>query len=280
MSPRSDRSSGYASSGGAKLYFETAGEGSALVFIHAGISDSRMWDPQFERFADRFKVVRYDHRSFGKSDFPNEPYTLRDDLLNVLRHLHIEKAVLIGCSMGGSTALDFALEHPGMVSALVLVGSGVSGLNDPKYLSEDTIKYWRELMSVIQKGDLDKAREMDAEYWIDGSGRSPAQIDPVYRERARQLHRENFSVGRVTRPESQLTPPAIDRLREIKAPTMVVIGDNDSEDLRKLADRLAAEISNARLVKMRNAAHLPSLEHPAEFNRLLEEFLGSLPTRT
>ena len=280
MSPRSDLSSGYASSGGAKLYFETAGEGAALVFIHAGISDSRMWDPQFERFADRFKVVRYDHRSFGKSDFPNEPYTLRDDLLNVLRHLGIEKAVLIGCSMGGGTAIDFALEHPGVVSALVLVGSGISGLNDPKYLSEDTIKYWRQLMSVIQKGDLDKAREMDAKYWIDGSGRSPSEIAPVYRERAWQLHRENFSVERVARPESQLTPPAIGRLTEIKAPTMVVIGDNDSEDLRTLADRLAAEISGARLAQMRNAAHLPSLEHPAEFNRLLEEFLGSLPTRT
>ena len=120
----------------------------------------------------------------------------------------------------------------------------------------------------------------DAKYWIDGSGRSPSEIAPVYRERAWQLHRENFSVERVARPESQLTPPAIGRLTEIKAPTMVVIGDNDSEDLRTLADRLAAEISGARLAQMRNAAHLPSLEHPAEFNRLLEEFLGSLPTRT
>lgn len=270
--------SGYARSGGAKLYFETAGEGAALVFIHAGASDSRMWEPQFERFADRFKVVRYDHRSFGKSDFPNEPYTLRGDLLSVLRHLEIKRAVLIGCSMGGTTAIDFALEHPEMVTGLVLVGSGISGFFDPKNLSADTLKYWRELMSVVQKGEIDKAREMDAKYWIDGEGRSSSQIDPVYRERARQLHRENFSVERVARPETQLTPPAIDRLREIKAPTMVVIGDNDSEDLRKLADRLAGEISGARLAKIRNAAHLPSLEHPVEFNRLLEEFLGSLST--
>src|SRR5262249_9648148 len=235
----------------------------------------RMWDPQIQRFATKFRVVRYDHRGFGKTEFPDEPFALRDDLSTVLRHLGVRKAVIVGCSMGGAAAIDFTMEHPQGVAGLVLVVSGVSGLNDPAQLSADALKYWSELLTVIQKGDLDRAREMEAKYWIDGPSRASSEVDPVYRDRALQLHRDNFSVERFTRQEKSLTPPAIGRLREINAPTLAVIGDHDSEDLRKVADRLAAEIVGARLVKI-NAAHLPNLEHPAQFNQLLDEFLTSL----
>ena len=275
MTSQPDFSSGYAPSGHAQLYFETAGTGDSLVFLHAGVSDSRMWDPQMQKFAVKFKVIRYDHRGFGKTKSPDEPFALRDDLSNLLRHLGVKKAVLVGCSMGGAAAIDFALEHPEAVAGLVLVGSGVSGLNDPAQLSADALKYWSELLRVIQRGDLDRAREMDGKYWIDGPSRASSEVDPVYRDRAIRLHRDNFSLERFARQEKSLTPPAIGRLREINAPTLIVIGDHDSEDLRKLADRLAAEIVGARLVKV-NAAHLPNLEHPAQFNQLLDEFLTSL----
>jgi pimeloyl-ACP methyl ester carboxylesterase len=117
---------------------------------------------------------------------------------------------------------------------------------------------------------------MDAKYWIDGPSRASSEVDAVYRDRALKLHHANFSLERFARQEKSLTPAAIGRLREINAPTLVVIGDHDSEDLRKLADRLATEIAGARLVKM-NAAHLPSLERPGQFNQLLDEFLTSLP---
>jgi 3-oxoadipate enol-lactonase len=276
MPPRAELTSGYAPSGAARIYFETAGAGPDLVFVHAGVSDSRMWDPQFEAFAGEFRVTRYDHRGFGKSKMPDEPYALRDDLFNVIRRLGIAKATLVGCSMGGATAIDFALEHPEMVSALVLVGSGVSGLNDPKQLSADSIRHWSEFLTLVRNRDLERAREMDAKYWIDGPSRDSAQIAPVYRTRARQLHRENFSIDRFARQEQPLQPPAIDRLREIAAPTLVVIGDNDSEDVIKLADRFAAEIPNAALVTIANAAHLPSLEHPDQFNPILSRFLTRL----
>ncbi|MFZ0246458.1 alpha/beta fold hydrolase [Candidatus Binatus sp.] len=275
MAPRFDVTSGYAPSGAAKIYFESAGTGRNLIFAHAGISDSRMWDPQFESFAERFRVVRYDHRGFGKSKLTDEPYALADDLLNVLRHLSVAKTALVGCSMGGTAAIDFALEHPEMVAALVLVGSGVSGLNDPKELSAEAIKHWIELIGLVQKGDVERAREMDAKYWIDGPSRDAAKVAPVYRDRARELHRENFSIERFTRQEEPLKPPAIGRLCEITAPTLVVIGDSDSEDLLRLAERFAVEIPNARLATISNAAHLPSLEHPDEFNRIVSDFLDS-----
>jgi 3-oxoadipate enol-lactonase len=274
MVSRSDVKSGFATSGAANLYFETAGNGPALVFLHAGVADSRMWDAQFDTFASKYQVIRYDHRSFGKSKMPDGSYSLRDDLLSVLRHLGIAKATLVGCSMGGATAIDFALEHPEMVNALVLVGSGVSGLNDPSQLSDDTLKHWKEFLSAIRDGDVERAREMDAKHWIVGPSREASRVDPVYRDRARQLHRENFSMERLAKPEESLKPPAIGRLREIAAPTLVVIGDSDDKDLVKLADRLATEIPNATKVPMKNAAHLPSLEYPELFNRILRDFLN------
>jgi 3-oxoadipate enol-lactonase len=274
VTSRADLKSGYAPSGAASLYFETAGNGPALVFIHAGVSDSRMWDPQFDAFAARFQVVRYDHRGFGKSAMPEGPYALRDDLLAVLRHLGIARATLVGCSMGGATAIDFTLEHPEMVTALVLVGSGVTGLNDPSQLSDEAIKYWTEFLKAIRDGDVDRAREMDARHWIVGPSRDASRIDPVYRDRARQLHRENFSLQHFATQEAPLKPAAIGRLAEIKVPTLVMIGDSDEPDLVKLADRLAREIPNATKVPIKNAAHLPSLEHPQLFNQILNDFLA------
>ena len=194
MPTRADFQSGYASSGDARIYFEAAGVGPGLVFVHAGVSDSRMWEPQFDTFAAKYRVVRYDHRGFGKSKMPDGPYALRDDLLSVVRQVGIAKATFVGCSMGGATVIDFALEHPEMVSALVLVGSGVTGLNDPSQLSADSIKHWAEFLTAARDRDVDRARELEAKYWIDGPSRDAAQVDPVYRERARQLHRENFSL--------------------------------------------------------------------------------------
>jgi pimeloyl-ACP methyl ester carboxylesterase len=269
----SNRVTGYATSNGAKLYFEVCGDGPALVFIHAGVSDHRMWDPQVDAFASHYKVIRYDLRGFGKSTMLQEKFALRDDLLAVLRHLGISKAALVGCSMGGATAIDFSLEHPEMVSALVPVGAGVSGWDD---WSLESFDLFTAATNLVKKGDADGAFELSVRCWIDGPSREASRVDPKYRELARQLHQENFSLERFQQADEVLNPPAIRRLHEIKCPTMVIVGDSDTQDLRKVAKYLASEIPGATLTTIANAAHLPSLEHPAEFNRLLQEFLDQL----
>jgi pimeloyl-ACP methyl ester carboxylesterase len=277
MASQIQAESGYAPSGGAKLYYECAGAGPALVFVHAGVSDSRMWDPQFETLGRDYRVVRYDHRGFGKSELVEEPFSLRDDLASVLHHLGIGRAALVGCSMGGAAAIDFALENPETVSALVLIGSGVSGLNDPAALSETARRFWSQGMELVRKGDIAGACELEAKYWIDGPLRDPSRIDAAYRTRARELHRANFSVDRMQRlmkHERPVSPPAIGRLGEIKAPTLIAIGDSDGEDLLKLAERMNAEIRGSKRITICNAAHLPSLEHPGEFNSILDAFLA------
>ncbi len=272
MSP-STAATGHASSNGAKLYFETRGDGPALVFIHAGVSDHRMWDPQVEVFASRFKVICFDLRGFGKSTMPEESFALRDDLLAVLTHLGVSKAALVGCSMGGATAIDFTLEHPEMVTALVPIGAGVSGWSD---WSPESANLFTKMTDMVKRGDTTGVFELSAPYWIDGPSREASRVDPIYRERAFQLYKENFSLQFFQRAETALNPAALQRLKEIACPTMVVIGECDSQDLRRVADHLANEIRGAKLATIESAAHLPSLEHPEEFNSILEDFLAPL----
>jgi 2-hydroxy-6-oxonona-2,4-dienedioate hydrolase len=270
VTTRADFKSGFAPADGARIYFESAGVGPAVVFIHAGVSDRRMWDPQFDYFADKFHVVRYDLRGFGKSEMPDLSYSNRADLGKVLQFLGIEKAVLVGCSMGGSTAIDFTLEHPERVIALVTAASGVSGWNE---WSDEGVSHWTEFMRLAKEGEIERAREMDAVLWLDGPGRNFSRIDPVYRRRAREIHKDNFSLARDGHPEEELKPPAIQRLGEIKCPTLVLVGDSDTSEIVEIASRLTKEIEGARLVTVANAAHLPNLEHPDEFNAIVKEFL-------
>ena len=118
---------GTAEANGATLYYEVAGEGGPLVLVHAGIADGRMWEGQLEPFSRRYRTVRHDMRGFGRSPMVEGAYSHHADLRALLDALEIDRAAFVGCSMGGATVIDFALENPGRVEALVLVGSAVGG---------------------------------------------------------------------------------------------------------------------------------------------------------
>jgi len=119
---------GFAEVNGTRIYYETAGSGHPLVLIHGYTLDTRMWDDQFETFAQHYQVIRYDMRGFGKSAFPtDENYTHPDDLRALLEHLEIEHAHILGLSMGGGTAIDFALTYPEVADALISADSILEG---------------------------------------------------------------------------------------------------------------------------------------------------------
>jgi pimeloyl-ACP methyl ester carboxylesterase len=264
---------GFLEVNGAQLYYEVAGSGPAVALVHAGITDCRMWDAQFAAFAEHCRVVRYDQRGFGRSAMPTGPYALRDDLRGLLNALGIERATLIGTSMGGGVALDCALDHPDLAEALVLVGSGLGGSEPSAYLREQ----WRLIGEALERDGIDAANELELRLWVDGQGRTPDQVDPTMRERVRELHRavlareaENDELGQPQR----LDPPAIGRLGEVKVPTLVIVGDRDVPLIVENADRLVAGIAGARKVALPDVAHLPPMEVPGEFNRLVLEFLA------
>jgi 3-oxoadipate enol-lactonase len=265
---------GLAEVNGAQLYYDIAGAGQSVVFIHAGIADSRMWNAQFEAFAQRYRVLRYDHRGMGKSSMPPGPFSLRDDLDALVRHFNMAPAVLIGCSMGGGAELDCALEHPDVARALVLVGAGVSG--SPLKPSEEMNKLWEQVDELAGKGNLDGANEIELRMWVDGMRRTPDQVDPAVRALVREMNLASFTRDEEHKQgQSQpLQPPAYGRLGEIQVPTLVIVGADDQPLIVQTADILASQIPGARKVVMEGLAHVPNMEKPAEFNQIVVGFLA------
>lgn len=275
MADSGNVTTGYADINGAKLYYEVTGAGHPLVFLHAGVANLHMWDDQFSAFADRYRVARYDHRSFGQSRAPAGPASSSDDIYGLLSFLNIDKTYLVGCSMGGGMALDFALAHPEMVDGLVLVGPGISGMPDDG--SEDPA-IWQEIQAAAKAGDYDKANELEVRIWVDGVGRAPDQVDATFRTRASAMNRALYDhEAEMNAVEWKSTDaPAYPRLEEVTAPTLVIVGDRDVPSVQHAVDALAARIPGARKVVMHNTAHLPSMELPTEFNQILGDFLDGL----
>jgi hypothetical protein len=135
---------GFVESNGTQLYYEMMGEGHPLVLIHGGYMDRRMWDDQFAVFAQHYRVIRYDVRGFGRTALPPVPYTDREDLSHVLSFLGLAKTYLMGLSLGGEIALDFTLDYPDMVDALILVGSSISGAPIMDLVTQEQLQQYQK----------------------------------------------------------------------------------------------------------------------------------------
>ncbi|HJR18547.1 MAG TPA: alpha/beta hydrolase, partial [Actinomycetota bacterium] len=146
---------------GGRLWYEVAGEGAPVVLLHGGLWDSRMWEDQFEALAERCRAVRYDLRGYGQSDRPEKSYSHSDDLAALLDHLKIERAALVGLSMGAAVAIDFTLENPGRVDALVLAAPGLGGYE----WSEDLERKYAPVEEALEKGELERAAELELAIW-------------------------------------------------------------------------------------------------------------------
>jgi pimeloyl-ACP methyl ester carboxylesterase len=270
---------GFAEADGGRLYYEEAGTGHPLVLIHAGIADRRMYDDQFEVFAQKYRVIRYDLRSYGESDLPlpDNPMSFYGDLYSLLTFLGIERTYLLGTSMGGTTALDLTLAHPGLVDGLILVGSGASGRDGSAFEAEyGAIE--AQIEAFAERGEYEQAAELETRIWIDGPRRTPEQVDPAVRQKAFEMNLFNYKKNANVQypPVKRLDPPAIGRLGEVAVPTCVIIGTEDVRDLVGLADVLTEGITGAKKVVIEGASHLPSLEKPEEFNRAVLAFLEEI----
>jgi 3-oxoadipate enol-lactonase len=260
---------------GARIAYDVSGEGDAMVLSHAGLGDMRTWDPQVDAFGQRFRVVRYDGRGFGQTEETGAgdvPFRRSDDLLALLHHLGIERAHLVGGSLGGRVSLDAALSAPERVLSLIVVGSALGGY---RWTDPQTHEGWEESETAVLAGELEKAAEIEMQMWLAGRGRSLGDVDPAVRDLVRRMLLDSYAHGEVD-GETGLEPPAIGRLDEIRMPALVIVGDEDSPDVLRIADVLASGIAGARKVVMRGTAHAPNMEQPAEFNRVVLEFLSSI----
>src|SRR5690349_21794107 len=156
-------STGYVELADGKLSYEMAGDGETLVLGHAGFVDSRMWDAQWNAFTQQYRVIRFDMRGYGKSDPARGPRMRRRDLAQLLDHLHVERAALLGCSLSGEIMIDFVLEHPEMASALITVSSAPSGFQ----FQGDPPPHLFEMVTALQQGDTARASELQMRIWVD-----------------------------------------------------------------------------------------------------------------
>jgi pimeloyl-ACP methyl ester carboxylesterase len=255
---------------GAILRCEISGAGDAVVFLHDMGLDSRMWDFQFTRFSGSHTVIRYDMRGFGASDLPDGvAYSHAEDLSRVLEYLEIQQAHLIGQGLGGKVAIDFALRFPLATASMTLVGASPNGWRPPK---EFTLLEDRPRVVAREHG-LDAARAV----WsaspliapVNESGEAAALIQRMVSEYS-GWHWTHDDTG------TFVSPPAMERLREIEAPVLIIVGERGATDLHMVADRMQHRFANARKAIMLDTGAVPSMEDPERFNHLVSRFVSAV----
>jgi pimeloyl-ACP methyl ester carboxylesterase len=260
-----DAASGFAEVNGTRLWYETAGKGSTVVLVHGGLVDSRLWDDQMKELAKRHRVVRYDLRGYGKSAAPTADFSPVEDLRALLAFLKVERATVVGLSLGGIIAADFALEHPRMTEGLVLVGAGLRGDKQPP--DPKSMEAYRASVREGAEKFAELAFESPLFAGVKEKPRAHARLREMLLANAPAL--QHLFANRLKYPE----PETIDRLGDIRVPTLVVVGDRDGPNLLNIADTLHAKIPGARKSIIRDASHHPPVETPQEFNRVLLDFL-------
>jgi pimeloyl-ACP methyl ester carboxylesterase len=185
-------SDGFADLEDGRLWYERAGGGFPVVFVHSGLMDARVWEPQFEAFAEQHEVILYDRRGFGRSDAPSGPFSDVRDLRALLHTLEIARCALVGCAEGAGLAFDLALETPDAIEAVVASSPRVSGYpwRDPgaEALTDQVAR-------SIAAGDTQGAIELQLAVWapvtskadpgvrtVALSNAAAQQLDPSWRE--------------------------------------------------------------------------------------------------
>jgi len=248
------------------LYYEVSGSGDPVVLIHAFSVDRRMWAPQVAALERRYRVIRYDQRGHGNSAAPVDPYSPHDDLRSVLDTLGLARATLIGLSAGSTLAIDFAIAYPDRVTRLVLASPGLNG-----HVPLPPLTWTTPVFEAAGKGDAEGAARLWADTPImavhSGGAAAAAVVRGLVMDNARLWSYR-------TNPARQLTPPAIKRLPEITAPTLVILGDRDLPHIKEIAGLIAAGVKGARVVNVPGAGHLVNLDAPESFNSAVNTFLA------
>ncbi len=247
-----DGGGAYFENGGARIWYQECGKGRAVVLLHDGILDSSVWDAEWEPLCRQYHVVRYDRRGYGRSDAPKEPFLQTADLAALLRKLKIEKAAIVGCSSGSAIAIDFAIHFPAMAESLVLIGPVVHGMPSSDFFDARG----RKNLEPLEKNDVDAAIENWAKDPYEISGPNPGARDRI--RTVLKAHPQNLGYTGVF--EIRYKSPAIERLAEIRAPTLLLVGEGDIPDVHAHAGAIQAGIWGSGREVVAGAAHLVPLE--------------------
>ena len=258
----------FAEVNGTRLFYDVKGRGEPLVLISGAGLDMRLWDDQFEVFAENRQVVRYDPRGIGRSDVPEGPFSHYQDLYALLQFLGIQETDVLGFSFGGGVAIDFALTYPEVVRKLILIAPGLSSWKD------EIAPTLSELSKVAEGEGAAKAIELmlaDPSMPTEGQEEARQKMSQMLSENT-QLFDSNFAYVRLMEPGD---PPANERLVEIGAPTLLVVGERDHAAIHENVDMLQQGIRGAKKVLIMGTGHMINLEKPNELNQVVLDFLNT-----
>jgi 3-oxoadipate enol-lactonase len=227
---------------------DSGGVRPVLVLLHEGVGDSRMWDPVWPELTAACRVIRYDVRGYGLSPAATQDYTLLADLRAVLDHFGVSGAHFAGCSMGGGTAVEFALLEPDRVESLVLLCPGFTGFAAPEEPELEA-----EFEALVAAGDEDGLVDLIVRLW------GAAGTTPFVAELARSAARAGANEERFQQPGE----PTFHRLGEIRVPTVIMVGDLDQPTLIDSNEQAAERIPGCRLIWMPGVDHYPTARVPA-----------------
>jgi 3-oxoadipate enol-lactonase len=255
----------YTTINGIRLYYQVEGQpqGPGLVFINSLGCDLHIWDRVAPSFNERYQVLRYDKRGHGRSDVPAGPYTIRDhssDLASLLQALGIESAALVGISVGGLIAMDFALQHPEQPRSLILSDTA------PKI---GTTEGWEERIRLVREQGMSAIAETIASRWF----------TPVFKEGSPSEYHGYLEMLSHTSPEGYAATCAALRDADLRAavpaiaaPALALVGAADQTVTPEATHTWAARLPNARVTVIENAAHLPCIEQPGAVVEAIQGF--------
>jgi 3-oxoadipate enol-lactonase len=265
---------------GGRLAYETSGQGPPLLFVHSVIADQRMWDREMRVHSAHRRTIRFDLRGFGGSSPATAPYSNNEDIEAVLSHAGVSRTFLVGSSMGGALAVNFALEHPERVTGLLLAAPGLSGGVAPPYDPEEQEafeydeKKSQDITQAWSAGNAEKAYDLLRQLWCSAL---TGEAEPLFRRMVEENRSEVFEDRSMRLAQS---PPAAEgRLPSLQVPTTVMIGDRDNPSSVPFARRIARAVPGARLITVPGADHLINLSRPEAFDRALAAALAATEQR-
>jgi len=253
-----------------ELFFECAGEGEPVVFLHGFGLDSRMWEPQFEGLRSGFRLIRYDLRGFGSSSpVPSERYAHEGDLKDVLVSAGTGPAHVVGLSMGGRMALRFAAAYPNMVRSLVLADSALDGYT----WSADWQTRWKGICESAKAARGEEAKRQWLEHPLFDPARTISSCNSLLSEMIADYSGWHWCNSDTARAPS---PALSERLGEIRAPALVMTGSRDLPDFQAIAEKVSLELPLARREIVEGAGHMVNLEASDLFNEIVQGFWQGL----
>ncbi|HTT45124.1 MAG TPA: alpha/beta hydrolase [Thermoplasmata archaeon] len=261
---------------GGRIAYDESGAGPAVVFVHEAIADRRMWDRDFDRLATSHHVIRYDQRGFGKSPEAKSNFSPVQDLRWVLEKAGTTRTAIIGASMGGRLAIEFAVNYPGLTSGLLLIAPGPPSGLDTTMLPEaakefeDDERVSKAMAQAWSDKRVDDAIELVRQRWCSALQGSALEL---FRRMVRANGPEIFEERsfRFARDEPE---PAVPRLSAIRVPVEIVLGDRDAPLQKHFVNFVAKRIPNSHIEIVPGGDHMPNLSRPEAFDLIVDKFLS------